>query len=92
MIQLDEYFRIEPDVNNFTLRFEMKDVDKKTNKEITRRNEWFCTDLKHALSAYLRESTRLDIMSYKPNEDGLEKLLNKLQEINNKLDEFRKKN
>ena len=81
MLELDDYFRIEPDNLNFTLKFEKPFINKNGVKNVSR-NEWFCSNLKHALKVYAKECIRLELM----NNTSLDELIKRFDQLEEKID------
>jgi len=59
MILLDNNFRLEPDDNNWVLKYEKK-TDRVTKKgePITIKDRWYLSTLSQALKVYVSEATK----------------------------------
>src|SRR5690606_19300660 len=61
MIQLDEFYRIETDKNNFILKYEKPtgNINEKTGKEEISKDEWYYPKLWMALDKFSNESLKV---------------------------------
>ena len=61
MIQLNEFYRIETDKNNFILKYEKPtgNINKKTGKEEIAKDEWYYPKLYMALDKFANESLKV---------------------------------
>jgi len=59
MIQLDEFFRIETDANNFILVREEKKYNEKKGKDYVSKDEWFYPRIDLCLNKYVNESLKV---------------------------------
>lgn len=82
MVVLDKNFRIENDSFEYTLIKEQDTgrVNEKTGKKIISTDHWHFPNLKLSLKKYVNESLKVC--------DGVEEILTKLNELNEKIDKI----
>lgn len=77
VFQIDDKFRIEGSLNSFTLIYEEKYFDKDAKKERTSRDQWYYSNLKNCLEAYIEKSLI--------GSTSAKEILSKLDEVKNIL-------
>lgn len=60
MIQLNQFYRIENDANNFILKYEKPTgkISKKTGKEEVSTNEWYYPKMSMAIDKFLNQELK----------------------------------
>ena len=84
MIQLNEFYRIETDKNNFILKYEKPtgNINDKTGKEEISKDEWYYPKLSMALDRFANESLKVpnDIQELRKEMQRLTDLIKSLPE------------
>ncbi len=79
IMKLDSCFYLDTDKNNYILRYESKsgEINKKTGKEILKKDFWYYPKLNQALSKYINESLKPceNILSLNQKINELESLI-----------------
>lgn len=77
--KIDDYFTIEGSLNSFTLLYEEKYFDDKAQKERVSKDQWFYSNFKQCLEAYLDKAVI--------GHNSAKEILNKLEEIKKLINE-----
>lgn len=79
-LQLDDKFYIEGDLNSFTLYYRESYFDKEANKERISRDQWYYSNIKGCLEAYIEKSI-VGCTSAKEILDKLEEVKKVIKEL-----------